>query len=78
MTKEEAISNQGVVIAEDKIGFKNKILAAMDEYAKDQMATLLNNISRLPVEVYSEKVKGQDKKYFLGRKFVEDLIKRIK
>ncbi len=52
--------------------------AAMEIYAKDQMVNLINNISRQPVEVYSEKVRGQDKRYFLGRTFIEGLIKSIK
>lgn len=79
MTKEDLLNKVHSVTYYGKTWYQgDEVKAAMDQYAKDQMTTLLKNISRFPVEVYSEKVKGQDKKYFLGRKFVEDLIKRIK
>ncbi len=50
----------------------------MDEWAKEQMIALLNNISHQPIQCYSERVRGQEPKFFLGRSYVEDLIKRIK
>jgi len=53
------------------------VYAAMEEYAKDQMITLLRNMAANPVSVYSQKVKGQEKQFFLGHNYVEDLIKRL-
>lgn len=51
---------------------------AMEDYSKEQMVKLIENISRQPIDCYSEKVRGQDRRYFLGRKYVNDLINRIK
>jgi len=50
----------------------------MEVYAKEQMIRLIENISRQPIDCYSQKVKGQETKYFLGRTYVENLINRIK
>lgn len=51
---------------------------AMEEYAKQKMVRMVENISHQPIQCYSEKVAGKEKQFFLGRKYVEDLIERIK
>jgi hypothetical protein len=50
---------------------------AMDEYAKQQMIQLIENISRQPITCYSQKIQGQDKQFFLGRDYIEKLINSI-
>lgn len=55
-----------------------KVTKEMVEYAKEQMIRLVENISKQPIECYSEKIRGQEKKFFLGRRYVEQLIERIK
>ena len=58
--------------------FRSDALEAMEEYAKEEMINLITNISHQPIQCYSEKVRGQDRQFYLGRSYVEDLIKRIK
>ena len=59
-----------------------KITKEMEVYAKEQMINLIQNISHQPIECYSQKVsignRGQEKQYFLGRTYVENLINQIK
>ena len=50
----------------------------MNAYALEEMTRLLRNMQIRPIECYSQKVKGQDKQYFLGRQFVENLITALK
>jgi hypothetical protein len=46
----------------------------MKEYALQEMVCLIGNMQRRPIQCYSQKIRGQDKEYFLGRTFCEDLI----
>lgn len=55
-----------------------KVTKQMEAYAKQQMIQLLENISRQPIQCYSEKARGEDVKYYLGRTFIENLIKQVK
>jgi hypothetical protein len=48
------------------------------EYAIQEMVSLVRNIQHRPIDCYSQKVKGQDKQFFLGRIFCEDLITSLK
>jgi hypothetical protein len=57
---------------------RKQISKMMDEWASEQMIRLIENISRQPVQVYSQKHQGKEKEYFLGRAFVEDLKERLK
>ena len=52
----------------------------MQKFANDQMIKMLENISKQPVEVYSQKEhgKGKEKQYFLSRSFVENIIDGLK
>ena len=50
----------------------------MKAYAVEQMVLLLENISRQPIDCYSVKERGAEKKYYLGRSYVENLIANIK
>lgn len=54
-----------------------KITKEMQKYANEQMTQLIKNIAVNPVEVYSAKEWGKEKKFYLGKSFVEDIIKRI-
>jgi len=49
----------------------------MKAYAFQEMKRLLENISRQPVQCYSQKIKGQDRQYFLGIDYVENLIQAL-
>lgn len=55
-----------------------EVTPQMKEYAKEQMVRLIENISRQPITCYSEKVRGQEKKFYLGKMYVQELIARIK
>jgi hypothetical protein len=50
----------------------------MKEYALQEMVLLIDNMRRRPIECYSEKVSGQEKQFFLGRIFCDDLITALK
>lgn len=49
----------------------------MNEYALEQMVNLVNNLRGRPIEFYSQKIKGQDKQFFLGKSFCDDLIQAL-
>ncbi len=51
---------------------------AMKEYALQEMICLIGNMQHRPIQCYSVKPKGQDKEFFLGRTFCEDLIIALK
>lgn len=61
----------------DAVNRKN-VLHAMDEYALEEMTRLVRNMQVRPIECFSQKVKGQDKQYFLGRSFIENLVVALK
>lgn len=46
----------------------------MKQYALQEMVCLIGNMRQRPIDCYSQKIRGQDKQYFLGRKFCDDLI----
>ena len=50
----------------------------MNEYALEEMIRLLKNMERRPIECYSQTIKGEGKKFFLGRNFIEQLIEGLK
>lgn len=50
----------------------------MKEYALQEMICLIGNMRIRPIDCYSQKVRGQDKQYFLGRQYCEDLITALK
>ncbi len=50
----------------------------MKAYAVEQMTLLLQNMATRPIECYSVKERGQDKKFFLGRNFIDKLIADVK
>lgn len=54
-----------------------KITKEMRDYAKEQMVRLLENMRHEPIQCYSSKERGKPTQYFLGRLYVDDLIKRI-
>lgn len=79
MTKEEVLSKW---LNEPKTSGKDGVIKAMDEWANqfalEEMTRLLRNMRSRPIECYSQKIQGQDKQYFLGHNFVEDLITSLK
>ncbi len=80
--QDEFICNSGLSMHPfnvDDIQFKGtKVKELLMDYAKEEMIALIKGISSQPIQCYSEKVKGQDKQFYLGRSYVEDLIKRIR
>ena len=75
MTKEEILSKW---LTEPTTSGKDCVHKAMDEYALVGITRLLRNMESRPIQCYSQKVKGEDKKFFLGHSFIEDLILSIK
>jgi len=63
---------------EEVSGMVSDIYAAMAEFAKEEMISLIENISRQPIDCYSQKVKGQEKQFFLGKNYIDNLIKALK
>lgn len=57
---------------------EKKPTAKMNEYALEEMIRLLKNMERRPIECYSQTIKGEGKKFFLGRNFIEQLIEGLK
>ena len=45
-----------------------------DIYALGEMTNLLRNMQLRPIQCYSQKPRGGEKQFFLGRKFIDDLI----
>lgn len=80
MTKQEIIQKHWInpLIIENTGKLEKKVEKMMDEWAAEQMVTLVENISRQPIQCYSQKEKGKEKQFFLGRSFVENLIERLK
>lgn len=50
----------------------------MKAYALEEMTRLLGNMRSRPIQCYSKKERGSDKEYYLGYKFIEDLIELLK
>lgn len=46
----------------------------MKQYALQEMISLIENMQRRPIQCYSQKFTGQDKQFFLGRTYCDDLI----
>lgn len=80
MSKEEILTKHGInfIGVEEWLSGEKEIHAAMEEWAKEEMIALLNNIRHQPIKCYSKKERGKDPEYFLGHSYVEDLISRIK
>ncbi len=55
-----------------------KITKEMKEYSLHEMELLIQAIRHRPIECYSTKVSGQDKKYYLSNSFCENLIDALK
>lgn len=75
MTKNEILSKW---LNHPTVSGKDGVLEAMDEYALEEITLLLRNMAAQPIQCYSQKVTGQDKQYFLGRQFIENLITKLK
>jgi 50S ribosomal subunit-associated GTPase HflX len=69
-----SVSDGGENIRIKKETFPTKEMKA---YALEEMIRLVRNMAIRPIQCYSQKVKGQDKQFFLGRAFVEDLIEGL-
>jgi len=50
----------------------------MKLYALQEMVRLVEHLQHQPIECYSEKIKGQDKRFFLGYSYCQDLITTLK
>lgn len=49
----------------------------MKMYALEEMSRLLRNMQHRPIECYSEKIRGQEKVFYLGKNFIDKLIKSL-
>lgn len=51
-----------------------KLKEERNAFALQEMTNLLLSMQTRPIQCYSQKERGKDKEYFLGKKFVDDLI----
>ena len=75
-------SKGAVALANEEVsGVVDNVYKAMDEYALQEMVSLIDNMRHRPIDCYSQKIRQgieQDKQFFLGRKFCDDLIEALK
>lgn len=62
---------------EDPITPGKKLFKLAQSYSNQQAVQIIENISHEPIEVFSEKEAGREKKFYMSRQWKDNLIKRI-
>lgn len=77
MSKEDISRKHGLVFSSEYGSSREEVYAAMEAYALEEMTRLVRNMRARPIQCYSKKERGQEKEYYLGYQFIEDLIKAL-